>query len=348
MAKPVPSDRDLDFLKHCTKEELDPLVSILLNANTNWLEIDENYKFYKPDHTKYVDAIIADYQTFGGNTVANTFRGYGVPYWEILKDVCGNQDVPVGDEKFQTMEANLLEKSLKGMWERLDEDQRRQIASEIGGSSFSIGGVGTEAMLAAFRMGGFASYKLTLMLVNGLVKVVLGRGLSFGANMALTKTLSIVTGPIGWAIGGLWTAVDIASPAYRVTVPATIYIAALRKMKLDAKVGEKVRETVQKGLDEGDYAVSDALGLNRAKNLQSSAGAKSEMMMNSGCGSRNVMFVLSQSGRNQYDVMQWLISHQFSTKFAQKRSVLKTSLPYDQAMEWKRELESLGATVEVS
>lgn len=346
--KPVPQDRDLDFLKHCTNEELDPLVSILLNASTNWLEIDENYKFYKPDHTKYVDAIIADYQTFGGNTIANTFRGYGVPYWEILKDVCGNQDVSVGDEKYPTMEANLLEKSLKGMLESLDENQRRQIASEIGGSSFSVGGMGTEAMLAAFRMGGFTSYKLTLMLANGLAKVVLGRGLSFGANMALTRTLSIVTGPIGWTIGGLWTVCDIASPAYRVTVPATIYIAALRKLKREAKVREKVRETVQKGLDEDDYAVSDALGLNRGVNSPSSSDVKDGRSANDGNGKKDVMFILSQSGRNQYDVMQWLISHQFSTQFVEKRSVLKTSMPYDQAMQWKRELEALGATVEVS
>lgn len=98
----------------------------------------------------------------------------------------------------------------------------------------------------------------------------------------------------------------------------------------------------------GHVGLSDVSGPNRAKNSQSSAGAKSEMMTNSGCGSRNVMFVLSQSGRNQYDVMQWLISHQFSTQFVQKRSVLKTSMPYAEAMQWKRELEALGATVEVS
>lgn len=350
--KPVPSDRDLDFLKHCTKEELDPLVSILLNASTNWLAIDENYKFYNPDHTKYVDAIIADYQTFGGNTVANMWRGYGVPYWEILKDVCDNQKVSVGDEKFQTMEANLLEKSLKGMWESLDESQRRQIASEIGGSSFSAGGLGSEALLAAFRMGGFTSYKLTLMLVNGLAKIVLGRGLSFGANMALARTLSIVTGPIGWTIGGLWTALDIASPAYRVTVPATIYIAALRKMKLEARIGEKVSETVQTGLAEDDYAVSNALGLNRGSNSQSSVGGKDERPMNGGNAKNDVMFVLARAGRREYEVKAWLmgemhVSSSLATKWVQKRTVLRTSMPYEQAMQWKRELEALGATVEV-
>ena len=32
----VPFDRDLDFLKQCTKDELDPLVTILLNASTNY------------------------------------------------------------------------------------------------------------------------------------------------------------------------------------------------------------------------------------------------------------------------------------------------------------------------
>ena len=39
------------------------------------------------------------------------------------------------------------------------------------------------------------------------------------------RTLHMLAGPIGWAIAGVWTAF------YRVTVPAAVYIAALRKMK---------------------------------------------------------------------------------------------------------------------
>ena len=46
--------------------------------------------------------------------------------------------------------------------------------------------------------------------------------------MVLTKTASLLTGPIGWVITGLWTAIDLAGPAYRVTIPAVIQVAYLR------------------------------------------------------------------------------------------------------------------------
>ena len=36
---------------------------------------------------------------------------------------------------------------------------------------------------------------------------------------------------IGVTITTLWTAIDLAGPAYRVTVLATIYIASLRQAK---------------------------------------------------------------------------------------------------------------------
>ncbi|GAA7428514.1 hypothetical protein ID0992_01620 [Helicobacter pylori] len=52
--------------------------------------------------------------------------------------------------------------------------------------------------------------------------------------MALKKTLVLLTGPIGWAITGVWTAINIAGPVYRVTVPTCFVVAALRK-KLKAE-----------------------------------------------------------------------------------------------------------------
>lgn len=42
------------------------------------------------------------------------------------------------------------------------------------------------------------------------------------------RTLSILTGPVGWGITGLWTVVDIGSTAYRVTIPSVLQVAFLR------------------------------------------------------------------------------------------------------------------------
>ena len=80
-----------------------------------------------------------------------------------------------------------------------------------------------------FKSGGFKSYQLWVIVANALAKTVLGRGLSFTTNALLTKGASILVGPIAWTITGLWTAVDIAEPAYRVTLPACVQIAYMRK-----------------------------------------------------------------------------------------------------------------------
>lgn len=78
-------------------------------------------------------------------------------------------------------------------------------------------------------MGGFKSYQLTLIIANAIMKALFGRGLTLVANSTLTRIMAILTGPIGWAITALWTMIDIAGPAYRVTIPAVIQVAYLRK-----------------------------------------------------------------------------------------------------------------------
>jgi len=74
-----------------------------------------------------------------------------------------------------------------------------------------------------------------LMIVNAFMNTLLGRSLSLSGNLALTRTLAVLTGPIGWSITGLWTTIDAAGPAYRVTIPAVIQVAVLRQKCLYEK-----------------------------------------------------------------------------------------------------------------
>lgn len=256
-----PDDNELDFLYNCSNEELDPLVKVLLDAATNFLDVDANYKAYHPDHSKYVGAIIADLQLFGGNSVVNLFRGHGVPYREILTDVCDKQDVSYSSsDSTEEIEKALLEKSLKSLWSKMTEEQRREVLEELGGGSVDIGGASASALIALFRMGGFGTYKIMLLLVNSLASMLIGRGLTLGANALLTRSLSIVTGPIGWTIGGVWALFDIASPAMRVTVPATVYVAALRGMKNTEKYAKEIGKKVEDSLKKGRFSRAKIFG----------------------------------------------------------------------------------------
>ncbi|MDR3430901.1 MAG: DUF3944 domain-containing protein [Rouxiella aceris] len=231
-------DDDLQFLKDCTDEQLEDLVYLLTHdkdGETRWTEeltTNERYKSFNPKHSKYWEDIAAEIQCFGGNTFATIFRGgKGVLYKEVLCDVCDKIKVNYNkDSKTETIENNLLMKILTDALESMSPEQIRELGGEFGVKNTS--GLTSQALTGAFqaifKAGGFKSYQLTAMIVNQVMKALIGRGLSFAANGTLMRTMSVLAGPVGWAITGIWTAVDIGSTAYRVTIPAVIQIAYLR------------------------------------------------------------------------------------------------------------------------
>ncbi|MNG29300.1 hypothetical protein D3C84_1147080 [compost metagenome] len=64
---------------------------------------------------------------------------------------------------------------------------------------------------------------------------LVGRGVVLAGGAGLSRGLAVLAGPVGWAITGLWTAFDLASPAYRVTVPCVIQIGHMRQKMLLSK-----------------------------------------------------------------------------------------------------------------
>lgn len=232
-------DSDLEFLSSLSSKELDDLVYLLTHDKdgerrlTELLTQEDNYKKHYPDHKQYWKEIAAEIQCFGGNTFVNMFRGGGVSYKEVLCDVCDKMKVNYNkDSSTKKIEQNLLMKILEDALEKMSPEEIEKLGKELGLentaklTSQSL----TAIFLAVFRAGGFKSYQLTLIIVNAVLKVLIGRGLPLVGNVILVRIANILTGPIGWVITGLWTAVDIAGPAYRVTIPAVIQIAYLRML----------------------------------------------------------------------------------------------------------------------
>lgn len=232
-------DLDLEFLDSLSSEELNDLVYLLTHDKdgerrlTESLTQEDNYKKHYPDHKQYWKEIAAEIQCFGGNTFANMFRGGGVPYKEVLCDVCDKMKVNYNkDSSTKKIEQNLLMKILEDALEKMSAEEIAKLGKELGlenTSKLTSQGL-TAIFLAVFRAGGFKSYQLTVIIVNAVLTAIFNRGLTLGGNVLLTRTASILTGPIGWIITGLWTMVDIAGPAYRVTIPAVIQIAYLRTL----------------------------------------------------------------------------------------------------------------------
>jgi uncharacterized protein YaaW (UPF0174 family) len=201
---------------------------------TEELTGDASYKAHYPDHKKYWQLIAAELQCFGAHSWVTIVRGgKGIPYREVLTDVCDKlkvKDIKKSDSILE-IENKLLTKLLDDAMGKMSEAEREDFAKTIGIDNLKAltPNALTAAILLIFRTGGFKSFQLTVIIVNAVWRAIMGRGLAFAGNAALMKAASMLTGPIGWALTGLWTAVDIAGPAYRVTMPSVIQVALLRK-----------------------------------------------------------------------------------------------------------------------
>jgi len=243
-------DSDLQFLGSMSSEDLGDLVYCLTYDRdgdarlTEELTMSDLYKQHSPDHQKYWELIAAEIQCFGANTFTTMLRGgKGVEYKEVLMDVCDKMKVNYNkDSSTEKIESNLLMKILTDAIEKMSPEELKELAEATGVKNTSD--INAQAMVgvfqAVFRAGGFKSYQLTVIVVNAVLKALIGRGLPFAMTGPMMQVLKILTGPIGWVITGLWTAIDIAGTAYRVTIPAVIQVAALRQKHLYEKQAAEV------------------------------------------------------------------------------------------------------------
>ena len=234
----------LPLLQHCTVEELDPLFKYLDQAGLgNALSVQDKVKQFKPDHTRYPELIDEELRCMGGNSFANVFlRGFnGPPYAEIVADVCAFHKVKVAvGDSVPAMEMALITKLGDEAFAQMSDEQKREFLRSLGdrAAGFDEGslksGVPLSVILAQLgvRMAGFAAYRMSLIVANLIARAILGQGLAFGVNTVLTRSIGIIAGPVGWAVSLAWLALSLAGPAYRVTVPCVVTIAAIRQQKL--------------------------------------------------------------------------------------------------------------------
>ena len=245
-------DPDLEFLGKCTTKQLDALVHVLTHGKdgsprlTSNIDLTEEYKTHYPDHAKYWRLVAAELQYYGANSLATLMRGNrGAPYREILMDVCDKLNVKYDrDASTETLEVHLLMKHALDVFENLTPEEMGEIADEIEVELPKGTAAWTSAALtqALARHSGFAIYKFSLIVANAAAKLILGRGLSFGANIVLTRSLAVVTGPAGLVFTAMWAVFDLSGPAYRVTIPAVFQVIALRLHRKEKKRARKAKK----------------------------------------------------------------------------------------------------------
>jgi uncharacterized protein YaaW (UPF0174 family) len=221
-------DKHLDFLNKVDNDKLGILVKIITEdkdgniRDSEDLTLQNEYKKYHPNHQRYWRLIVADYQYFGGNTFVSMFRGKGVLYEEMLNDTCSDMKVNLPkNASIETKERNLLLKIIERSLEEMSDKEKEEFLKSLDLKSTNLTTPVIMATLqSAILVGGFYSYQLAVIVANSIAKALLGQGLLFATNTAITRGLAVFAGPI---------AISLAGPAKRVTIPATIYIASLRQ-----------------------------------------------------------------------------------------------------------------------
>lgn len=241
-------DPDLSFLENCKNEDLELLFEVLTKDKkgkprlTQQLTLHRRYRWHNPDHHAYWDLIAAELQGYGASSISTLLRGgRGVAYREILFDVCDKLSVKYNKEtSTRDIEMNLLMKLLEDSLEKMNDEQLREVVSALQlKTALPTKEAVLAALQAAVKIGGFSSYATTVVVANAVLKSIIGRGLTFAGNAMLTRAVAVFAGPIGWVITGIWTLVDVAGPAYRVTIPACVVVAFLReKGQTDAGDGD--------------------------------------------------------------------------------------------------------------
>lgn len=187
--------------------------------------------------TEYERGLVAEEITrFGGNSLMNVFRGgSGVPYKELLGDVASHVGVGKGGMgDCAKLEMLIIGKVVEQSVGRMSEDDKVTFFESIGASYRP--GMGPSALAALLAgLGASGSYRLAAMVASATMSSLVGRGVMLAGSAGLGRGLAVLAGPVGWAITGLWTAFDLASPAYRVTVPCVIQIGHMRQKMLLAK-----------------------------------------------------------------------------------------------------------------
>ncbi len=249
----VADDALLSLLREASNDELAPLVEILRvkGGRTSQLAQTASFRAHFPDHRAYVEDIVADLQKFGGNTLANQVlrEGRGVPYEVILENVAKRVGVAYRGRTAHEIETEIVARIMSEAYAKMSREEQAALlrSLKIRDRRKLLAPGGTEALRLAIQHSGFAAYKASAIAANAVSQQLLGHGLSLAANAGLAKGIAVFAGPVGLAFTAFLVGHSVAGPAYRVTVPAVIHIAAVRAARtLPAPSRwERVREFVR-------------------------------------------------------------------------------------------------------
>lgn len=229
----------ISVLERSDNEDLKTLCDIITLGKDGTPRISDSltkteaYKRNYPNRmSSLIPGMVRELGLYGSNSIVNFFKGGGADYSTILRKVAKRLKVNFRNtQSDEVIEGYMLQKLFDDMSDSLTDEELRTMAREFGIKPLRYSRQAIiAAMQIAIRRGGIYGLTWSMNVANIVARQAIGKGVAtFASGTILTRSLSILTGPIGWALTAAWTAYDIAGPAYRVIVPAVIHIAYLRQ-----------------------------------------------------------------------------------------------------------------------
>lgn len=225
------NDEDLVFLQHCSEEQLANFALLLthnekgkrrLSSTLLHNELYMSMDGHPEQHRRNWQLIAGEFQHFGGDSIANQIRGHGKLYREILRDVAKRLGLKT-DKAMPTpaIEKLLLEQFVRSAWKRMSDEQKVRFHTAVELKVMEL-----EALLPHLIDHHRLDHGIEHLLGDQLSHIlhkhaavsVIGHGLMRGAGLG---------GPVGAAVNGVKA---VSGSAYRVTIPAVLRIACLRRI----------------------------------------------------------------------------------------------------------------------
>lgn len=212
----------VQLLLNADKGDIDLLIDYVTNTGKLDFSMSDSVKAVLRDvkcqdipDEETLRLLVRELQHFGGNTFVNLFRRNGVSYSEIVDDVASHLKMKVpAAASVEEKEALIIDCVFTSSWKKMSDDERRQI----------LRGMGISASVSL----DIPVWQKAALVANGLAQTTAGKVLPLIAGLGIGRVLGVLTGPVGLAITGLYTAYDISNPAFRVTLPCVVQIAWIR------------------------------------------------------------------------------------------------------------------------
>lgn len=243
-------DKDLRFLARCENSELRKLCDILTHDKDGHLRFAEQltttdvYLEHYPERMQDLAPAIADeLLRFGSNRLATSLRHFTPDSYEVVvRKVCRQMKVEVGKyDGVSAMERALLENLCESSIKSMSLNELRNLADEAGISSKGLRKQAlVAAILVAMRVSPMSFRRIVVSTSYRILSIMVGRRLALVGVRAAQGMVGALSGPLGCVLLSIWTAWDIASPSYRVCIPAVIQVALMRlSSKSELKEGRK-------------------------------------------------------------------------------------------------------------